>query len=560
MTSFGTQVKDGQIKEVTTAAGPDEYIVFIYDRQYLTAPEEQVIQLVDQETPNLEPKIPPFDASMAQETMNCAKEMRKEDLLKTCQLYMSLFASFDVQSQRLMKAIASHTQLAQRMVDEQKFQTMALNVAMTNLESHSHIARKSIHSFCAFSQKELDKQSALAGAADTNIDILRSIRVHPAILQAIGETAVERRIVDYIDVDRIESVKNKAQELCKSLEGELQELLSLASDLKQYERDLQQQISDDQDPQALDASISDIQEIQKKSLYLHNRIKRDLGRVHAKISELVNIPITSLTSQFSDAGVAPNSQARKTFEAFDHLTEIHINDYLPKLASYELDIRVKVAELIWGKRRSIERFLENMSFVSGLQSEIAAVAPRVETANKWIADFKLTEGLRDLEVVQEVLFAYGYLLIEVARRREYATVLLHSSSTFADLLTGYRSEEQKRRDTFTHTIIKMLPFRVPAVEDDAAPQCDVSTTIIQENQLDIKRKDIIDFIRVLGQHYTAAFQSGVTSPRLQGRLSLHKTFTTDRFIEMLHAMSQQLDGLRDDFFKALESTCIVHFI
>ena len=33
---------------------------------------------------------------------------------------------------------------------------------------------------------------------------------------------------------------------------------------------------------------------------------------------------------------------------------------------------------------------------------------------------------------------------------------------------------------------------------------------------------------------------------------------TDRFVDLLHVMSQQLDGLRAEFFKALETTCIVY--
>jgi hypothetical protein len=60
MTSFGTQVKESNLKEILEAKDQDEYILFCYDRQYLDALPEEISNLLDVETPKLEPKLPSF--------------------------------------------------------------------------------------------------------------------------------------------------------------------------------------------------------------------------------------------------------------------------------------------------------------------------------------------------------------------------------------------------------------------------------------------------------------------------------------------------------------------
>ena len=96
---------------------------------------------------------------------------------------------------------------------------------------------------------------------------------------------------------------------------------------------------------------------------------------------------------------------------------------------------------------------------------------------------------------------------------------------------------------------------------------------------------ITDFIRILGQYYGSSQHQARASPRSSKRISFSNilkrgsspsdnsrhiqnskhtamqqssiTRGTDKFVDLLHVMSQQLDGLRAEFFKALETTCTV---
>ncbi|KAI9493144.1 hypothetical protein BDB00DRAFT_872660 [Zychaea mexicana] len=620
MTSFGTQVKASQLEEVITATGDKEYLVFVYDRHYLNATEDEVNKLLDLETPSLEQKVPPFDEPSSVHALARAKGIAGSTLSDTCQLYLELFGSFDAYSQILIQALSTHARLSRNAVEEQKMQSMAINVAMTNLESHSYMANQNVGSFSSFAEKELATQSSLVETTEINLTILQNIRVHPEIMRSIvnPSTAMtapeERLLIHFIDTVRIDKAKNGTRELCTSLGQELQELHDLAMDINRYEKDLQKQITEDQDLHSLDAVASDIQEILQKAQFLREKIKRDLSRVHSKISELLHVPVSFLAANnsnnnnnsiagsgvirdqgstsalggdfgsYSGSPTSPTltSHAKKTLEAFSHLAEIHVNDYLPKLHAYETSIRQKVVTLVLAKRKSIEQFLENMGIVSQLQSEIAAVAPRIEDANKWISDFQAERCDGDLEALQEVIFAYGYLLIEVVRRKEYNTILAEGANAIADLLAGYRTEETKRREDFVRNILKSLPFEVKDIENESTTHCEVSTINSQQSKLDITRKDIIDFIRILGQYYGSSHvQSTSRSPKSSNRISFSNilgrgsspsdnfrrisstkqaiqqssiTRGTDKFVDLLHVMSQQLDGLRAEFFKAMEAT------
>ncbi|KAG0190202.1 oligomeric, coiled-coil, peripheral membrane protein [Apophysomyces sp. BC1034] len=606
MTSFGKQVKQEQVNEIIEATGQDEYIVFCYDRQYLDATPEEISTLLDVEMPSLEPKIQKFDAFSALQSLRISGANPELTLSQTCDRHLSVFTKFDSYSQSLITAATTHTQLAKTIVNEQKSQSMALNVAMINLESHSKAMGQDIQSFSVRAEKELAKQSTLIDAAGVDLDIARSIQIHESIRDIIWidtSSQVKTRLVDFIDEQRILQVKNETANICNFLTSELRDVRSLATDLKQYEKDLHSHIAEDHNLLLLDTTLADIQEIQTKSQFVRDRINRDLGRIYSKIAELLHVPLSSLfsslslsSSQARSSPILPaegsytpppalSSHAKKTLEAFNNLTEIHVNDYLPKLYNYETKIRQKVTDLMSIKRRAIESFLKNINIISQLQSEIAAVKPRLERANERLSDFKEKNNQRDLESAREVLFAYGALMIEVVRRKEYITILVESSNTIADLLARYRAQEEDRREYFRHDVSPSLPFKIQNI-GDAAPLCEITAVNENNNNPKIDRGDIIALITLLSQFYSGLRTQNISvssakrkplvknkrsdmmqssshltkltrSSNQMSRSMSKKMITRDthgeKILNLLTTMNSQLDGLKLEFLKSMES-------
>lgn len=374
-----------------------------------------------------------------------------------------------------MKTTLSHTILAKTLVEEQKSQSMALNVALTNLETHSSITNHGVQDFYTMAEKELDKQLALLDTADIDLNILRNIQVHPAFINHTSSGTIEtstsltrkQSLADYLDMDQLEAARSDTEELCKDLTQDIQFLRSVVVELQEYEGNLRHQIVKDHNLHTLDSMLMDIQETRDKGQFLRDKIKRDLNRIYSKIADILQVPISSLLSNLTlDSSItststsaatttsntptasiqrtathslsshtgsidnsmniqphsslarrnssSPSSQdtatfpahTKKTLEAFYHLAEIHVNDYLPKLTSYESNVRQHITKLIQMKRLSIQKFLKNMTVISQLQSDIAATSPHLDSASKALSNFKDKYKSSYLETSRDMLFAY----------------------------------------------------------------------------------------------------------------------------------------------------------
>ncbi|ORZ15638.1 hypothetical protein BCR42DRAFT_40665 [Absidia repens] len=642
MTSFGTQVKQDQLRQVLEATGKDEYIVFCYDRYYLGASSEEIATLLDVEMPTLEPAVSPIAANTLLKTMKTTSKTTA--LSQHCELYLSLFAKFDSFSQILMKTMVSHTILAKTLVEEQKSQSMALNVALTNLETHSEITNRGVQDFYNLAEKELHKQSALLNTADIDLNILRDIQIHPAFISyrtnnsnnidvdTTSELDKQQSLKDYVDMDQLQTARQDTEDLCQHLTHDIHFLRSVVGELKNYEEELRHQISSDHNLHTLDTMLMDIQDTRDKAQFLRDKIKRDLNRIYSKIADLLQVPLSSLFSSLSldasttstststsntpaaslqhippsssatstppqvladqsepkpystlirrnssspasqDTASAFPSQTKKTLEAFYHLAEIHVNDYLPKLTSYESTIRQLITKLTQLKRQSIQKFLKNMTTISRLQSDIAATSPQLDLANKSLLDFKDKYGSSYLETSRDMLFAYGALMIEVLRRKEYALILIENANLIADLFGRFREQEQDRRNFFRRDILKALPFNILNI-NDAAPQIEISTSKRGDTGPLITRKDIIDFVALLDRSYSEAVgkhgQSNVGKASFRDTERKNGTFTSrtqmaitndsygQNLLNLLNNMNKQLDGLNMEFLKMIETTFLL---
>ncbi|KAI8340212.1 hypothetical protein BC941DRAFT_242455 [Chlamydoabsidia padenii] len=580
MTSFGTQVKQSQLKQVLEATGMDEYIIFCYDRQYLGASTEEIATLLDVEMPTLEPIISPLAGDLLLKDLKTST--KSTSLSQHCELYLTLFAKFDSFSQALMKTTTSHTKLAKTLVEEQKAQSMALNVALTNLETHSNITNHGVQDFYTMAEKELDKQLTLLDTADIDLNILRNIQIHPAFINhstnsnnTMDTLTKKQFLADYLDMDQLETARRDTEDLCKDLAQDVQFLRSVVKELQEYEGDLRQEIVKDHNLHTLDSMLMDIQETRDKGQFLRDKIKRDLNRIYSKIADILQVPISSLfanlsldastiststttsntltgsiqritsstfsshpidnsvntqpysslarrnsSSQASQDTVTFPSHTKKTLEAFYHLAEIHVNDYLPKLSSYESIVRQHISKVIQMKRQSIQKYLKNMTTISQLQSDIAATSPHLKSASKALSEFKNKYGLSYLETSRDMLFAYGALMIEVLRRKEYTSILIENANIIADILGRFREQEQDRRNSFSHNIIRTLPFDISSI-NDAAPHFEISTINTTDNAPPISKKDIIDFVSLLDRSYSQAIGGQVKTGNSRDKSDQH---------------------------------------
>ncbi|CAO3646945.1 unnamed protein product [Mucor hiemalis] len=205
-------------------------------------------------------------------------------------------------------------------------------------------------------------------------------------------------------------------------------------------------------------------------------------------------------------------------------------------------------------------------------------------ASDRLYQFKKTYGKNDLENVRQISFAYGALLIEIVRRKEYAKVLMKNSNLLADVLAGYRLDEEKRRDKFRREVTKLLPFQLLGF-DRASPQSEITLNGMSSSELDktvLDKNDVTEFISLLETVYfqstphatssarrTSSFLASSTSAsspthrrtssgspgKITGsRFTVGRNNSTDEnLLAFLNTMFKQMTDMRLDFLKTIET-------
>ncbi|GAB5593814.1 oligomeric [Umbelopsis nana] len=595
MTSFGTQVKQDMVKDVVQATGKEEYILIIYDRQYLDASHDEVLTLIEVEMPKLLPSPNAIDPVSALRSVRLKRSATKSHLSQHFDFYHMLFEDFDGYSEDVLKVIETHSSLANTIVAEQKAQSMALNVALTNLEAHVRVSNNKFKAFQAIANKEFSFQMTAIETVSTDLDVLRNTRIHDSLRNALPKELSVSSLADLVDESSILKTRATMTSSREILVAETQELASLIDDIQQGEQTLRRQSLSDFDLQALDTRLVEVRESCEKAEFLRDKVQRDFSRVHDKMQDI--IPTSNQPTPFRSSSTSPPealsffstppltlpSHAKKTLEAFDHLADIHVSDYLPKLVDYEQLVRRHLTELIKSKRRAMEGFLRQMNVISHLQSEIAAVSPRIETVDSELKSLRRQAGREGLQKPKHIILAYGALIIEIVRRKEYANILLENANVIADLFGRFRMQEQSRRDHYRTEYAKIIPFQLEAM-DDTASYCEVSASNVRDRGPSLTRDDVNELLFFFKDYMNNDIRAAMSSPLgqmasrvqasynqqgVQGNTSYVSRGSSpsmsrnpsqsratesghDKVLNSLMAMNDQMNSLRNEFLLAVE--------
>lgn len=490
---------------------------------------------------------------------------------------------------------------------------MALSVALANLRTHIRSGSHAANFFIEVAKKEMNRQSILLKSLQNDIEILRHTTVHHSILQLLDPSSSRQskvKLSDFVDLSQIDRTKAETIDLCNYLKRESNELYAITQDIEQFEHNLQEHIAENSNLQSLDATLSDIKILASRAKECREDMKKSFSKIYETISKLTDKPISTLfenlslsptqrrssssTRQSVQQQTVSPSAARKKFESFNHLALYQLEDPLLKLSKYEARIRASVDELIESKRESVSEFFKNMKIVSEIQSLIQDMEQQSKMASDRLYQFKKTYGKNDLEYVRQISFAYGALLIEIVRRKEYARVLTKNSNLLADVLAGYRLDEEKRREKFRREVIKLLPFQLLGF-DKASPQSEITLHGMNNNnnsELDkavLDKNDVTEFISLLETVYfqstphaaslarrassflsSSSSTSASSSPTHRrtssgspsSKITTGSRFTTGRnsstdenLLAFLNTMFKQMTDMRLDFLKTIETSC-----
>lgn len=211
-------------------------------------------------------------------------------------------------------------------------------------------------------------------------------------------------------------------------------------------------------------------------------VRIDQGRVKERLTEM--------------SRPAGFSVSISTLESLAQLANVYVTDYLDTSRRADDMLRDKLSVFVSAKRSQTANLITQLMHISKLQSTIASIPPSLSSLDDSLR--KRDADFGQLVLVQRIPIAYGALVVEIVRRREYSKLLLQKSQQLAEVLSRFKQQEQRRRDSFRSDIAKFVPVVVPGM-DDVAPFCEINALNTRDRLPAFTKEHITEFERLINQ-------------------------------------------------------------
>ncbi|KAI9832929.1 MAG: hypothetical protein M1819_003959 [Sarea resinae] len=144
----------------------------------------------------------------------------------------------------------------------------------------------------------------------------------------------------------------------------------------------------------------------------------------------------------------------KSISQASKMALLHTRNYLPSLIEASAEMSQVHRQAVQQRNSSAKAAIRHMQTISAVESMLANVHSDLSGLDinpEEIAAFDL------LTLVSRLPFAYGSLLIESVRRREWSEKMKTDSSTLAEEMAAYKEEEERRRRKWVKALGDFVP-------------------------------------------------------------------------------------------------------
>ncbi|KAJ3007720.1 oligomeric, coiled-coil, peripheral membrane protein [Thoreauomyces humboldtii] len=355
---------------------------------------------------------------------------------------------------------------------------------------------------------------------------LHRIPIHHAI--ASGDQCLS----DFVPEDKLITWADN----CRMAHDQLVKKVAAAADIIKSVRagnEFETSTALDIDIKHLESLLTEVQGARQRLEVKHQRLERDM----AKVEEILEGVRTS------------SSGSNEKFTALNHLHQIHLDDYLKSIFEADESIRATASMFVNSKMSLTRQVLRRLQSISQIQSQIAEVTPQLTDLSNLLNAH--TQAFAQLLHVHRMPAAWGATLVEIVRRREFVRIFINKAQEMAEVLGRYRTQEEKRRETFRSEIVRYLPSDLVQGLDDQPPYCEVSLSNTRDSLPDLTRSDINEFEKLVMSIHSTMLDS---EPGGAGASQTHSNHSISKLIATIVKMSSQIDGTTADFERVLMKT------
>lgn len=424
-------------------AGQNE--IFVYDRLYVSEPETN-IDIAEIPPPEpLRPEDPPDTLA------------NQNDL----QAWRSLYMARRSWALNLSERCQSIDHAIQENKERTDIINQAVGVALENLKSHVGSLENRFQDAQQWASDLLKEQRTALDGWQRSLTTLDRI---PARLDFyfLGRTSTPRTdkdrstgtLCDYVDVDEVQRAGSEASATFPRFVNQVNSVEGSVSDIASDT----QRLLDGASPASVDGAGGLIEEVETIAKKVSSDYEHVLG--------------------------LPNNQ--KTLANISRLALSHTQDLLPSLLDISVELQSGLEEAVRARNAAMRYSIRHMQKISSIESRLA-------NAQSQIANLDLRSDAFDIIFsVFHMPMAYGSVLIESVRRREWSEKMKSDSLTLAEEMAVFRDEEQRRRKKWLKSMGDFI-----SLPDSATPGIEVNLQGREHEWPEVSRKEIEAYIEEL---------------------------------------------------------------
>ncbi|EEA27016.1 hypothetical protein TMatcc_004702 [Talaromyces marneffei ATCC 18224] len=437
MTARGKNVK------LQTLATEDE--IFVYDRQLVS--EGGAVELPDI------PKPPPFKPKNPPDTLTDQNDL---------QSWRNLYMARRTWALALAEECVPVDQALQEHNERIDIIYRGVGAALENLKSHVATLEIKFQEAQTWADDLLKEQKSALDGWQAALDKLKAIPARKDI-SFLGRPSTPKKgtkdrstgtLQDFLDVDDVRRAASKGSTVSQSFSRHVNEVQAAVSSISSDTQALLEQAQ----PPMIDGAHGLLEEVETLAKKVSSDYEHVLG--------------------------LPSNQ--KSLANISRMALGHTKELLPSLREISLELHTALDQAVQHRITAMKAAVHHMRTVSSLESRLADVQAQIA---------KLDVDADVFDIIFEVYHlpvAYGSVLVEAVRRREWSEKLKTDSLTLAEEMAVFRDEEQRRRKKWLKSIGELV-----ALPDDMTPGLEINMQGQGQEWPEVHRKEIELYIDAL---------------------------------------------------------------
>lgn len=337
-----------------------------------------------------------------------------------------------------------------------------VGVALENLKSHVASLESKFHEAQTWADDLLKEQRSALDGWQAALDKLKAIPARKDI-SFLGRPSTPKKgsrersngtLQDFLDVDEVRRAASKGASVSQSFSHRVNEVQAAVSSISSDTNALLEQAQ----PPMIDGGHGLLEEVETLAKKVSSDYEHVLG--------------------------LPNNQ--KSLANISRMALSHTKELLPSLREISLELHTALDQAVHHRTNAMKAAVNHMRTVSSLESRLADVQAQIA---------KLDVDADVFDVLFEVYHlpvAYGSVLVEAVRRREWSEKLKTDSLTLAEEMAVFRDEEQRRRRKWVKSIGELV-----ALPEDITPGLEINMQGQGQEWPEVHRKEIELYIDAL---------------------------------------------------------------